>query len=125
MRSPTPRSDGADEAIFANTQGNLCEATGSNVFVVVDGLLVTPPESAGCLLGVTRGLLLELCEQCDERDIPIEALASADEAFLSSTTREVQAIAHVDGGALPAAPGPVATALKRAFRELVARDLDP
>ena len=46
-----------------------------------------------------------------ERDVPIDALARADEAFLSSTTREVQPIAHVDGGALPAAPGPVATAL--------------
>ena len=52
---------GASEAIFANTQGNLCEATGSNVFLVLEGTLVTPPPTAGCLLGVTRGLLLELC----------------------------------------------------------------
>ena len=44
---------GADEALFANTSGNLCEATGSNVFVVVDGVAITPPASAGCLLGVT------------------------------------------------------------------------
>ena len=57
--------------------------------------------------------------------MPVDALATADEAFLSSTTREVQPIAHVDGVALPAAPGPVATALAAAFRALVARDLDP
>jgi branched-chain amino acid aminotransferase len=116
---------GAGEAIFANTRGDLCEATGSNVFVVRDGTLVTPPASAGCLLGVTRGLLLELAENCKEADIPVEALANADEAFLSSTTREVQPIAHVDGVALPTAPGPVSIALATAFRALVARDIDP
>jgi branched-chain amino acid aminotransferase len=116
---------GASEAIFANTRGNLCEATGSNVFLVLDGRLVTPPPGAGCLLGVTRALLLELCHDCEERDVPVEALAAADEAFLSSTTREVQSIAHVDGHALPAKPGPVATSLAAAFAALVARDLDP
>ena len=51
---------GASEAIFANTKGNLCEATGSNVFLVLDGACCTPPLSAGCLNGVTRQLLLEL-----------------------------------------------------------------
>ena len=116
---------GAGEAIFANTRGDLCEATGSNVFVVRDGTLITPPATAGCLLGVTRGLLLELAEDCKEADIPVDALATADEAFLSSTTREVQPIAHVDGIALPAVPGPIATALGAAFRALVARDVDP
>jgi branched-chain amino acid aminotransferase len=116
---------GASEAIFANTRGNLCEATGSNVFLVVGGELVTPPASAGCLLGVTRGLLLELCDQCSERDVPVETLAEADEAFLTSTTREVQPIAHVDRRPLPAAPGPVTERLAASFAALVARDLDP
>ena len=64
---------GAGEAIFANTQGNLCEATGSNVFVVRDGVLVTPPATAGCLLGVTRALILELAREvgiaAEERDV--------------------------------------------------------
>jgi branched-chain amino acid aminotransferase len=115
----------ATEAVFANTRGNLCEATGSNVFLVVDARLVTPPPSAGCLLGVTRALLLELCADCDERDVPVTALADAQEAFLSSTTREVQAIRLVDGRPLPAAPGPVARELAGAFRDLVTRDLDP
>ncbi|HEX5096641.1 MAG TPA: aminotransferase class IV, partial [Acidimicrobiia bacterium] len=87
--------------------------------------LYTPPAAAGCLLGVTRGLLLELCNDCTEADVPIDALARADEAFLSSTTREVQPIAHVDGAALPAAPGPVSARLAAAFRDLVARTLDP
>src|SRR3954465_1547369 len=50
---------GADEAIFANTRGELCEGTGSNVFVAQDGRLVTPPLTSGCLGGITRELLLE------------------------------------------------------------------
>ncbi len=116
---------GASEAIFANTQGNLCEATGSNVFVVRDGALATPPASAGCLLGVTRGLLLELAHEAGipaaERDVELGDLPRADEAFLSSTTREVQPIARVDGAALPAVPGPVSTTLAAAFTALVAR----
>jgi branched-chain amino acid aminotransferase len=115
--------------VFANTQGDLCEATGSNVFIVRADRIVTPPPSAGCLLGVTRALLLELCEQesltVEERAVPVGALADADEAFLTSTTREVQPIAHVDGRALPAAPGPVGARLADAFRALVRRTLDP
>lgn len=120
---------GAGEAIFANTSGNLCEATGSNIFVVHDGVARTPPPSAGCLLGVTRALLLELCTKlgipAEEADMPVRALADADEAFLSSTTREAQAIARVDGVALAAAPGPITARLGAAFAELVAGDLDP
>ena len=50
---------GADEALLANTVGELCEGTGSNVFVERDGELVTPPLSSGCLAGITRELLLE------------------------------------------------------------------
>src|SRR3954447_13037295 len=120
---------GAGEAIFANTRGELCEATGSNVLLVRDGALLTPPEASGCLLGVTRALVLELAAglgiAATETDLPIAALGDADEAFLSSTTREVQAIAHVDGVALPDAPGLVTARLAEAFETLVARDLDP
>ena len=115
--------------MFANTRGELCEATGSNVFVVAGGVVRTPPAGAGCLLGVTRALVLELCAQegipSEEAPLPIGALGAADEAFLTSTTREVQAVGSVDGHALPAAPGPLTTRLDAAFTELVARDLDP
>jgi branched-chain amino acid aminotransferase len=97
---------GGSEAIFGNTVGQLCEGTGSNVFVVIAGRLVTPPLSSGCLAGVTRALVIEWAG-AEEQDLPFEALASAEEAFLSGTTRDVQPIAHVDGNALAAAPGPV------------------
>ncbi|MGH8982693.1 MAG: aminotransferase class IV, partial [Acidimicrobiia bacterium] len=117
------------EAIFANTRGELCEATGSNVFVVQDGVVRTPPAASGCLLGVTRALVLELCAAggiaAEESALDPGALALADEAFLTSSTREVQAVSHVDGVALPAAPGPKTTALAKAFADLVARDPDP
>lgn len=119
----------AGEAIFANTRGELCEATGSNIFLVRDGAVHTPPGLSGCLLGVTRALVLELAAKlgidADEADLPLDALGAADEAFLSSTTREVQAIAHVDGAPLPPAPGPVTARVAEAFAALVARDLDP
>jgi branched-chain amino acid aminotransferase len=120
---------GADEAIFANTRDELCEATGSNVFVAREGILRTPPASAGCLLGVTRALLITLAERAsiplEEVALPIAALAESEEAFLSSTTREVQAIAAVDGRPLPDAPGPITRRLAGLFRELVASDIDP
>ena len=114
----------AGEAIFGNTVGNLCEGTGSNVFLVVGGRLVTPPLSSGCLAGVTRALVLEHTD-CVEEDVRVEALAEADEAFLTSTTREVQPIAAVDGKQLPVAPGPVTRGALEAFTALLATDLDP
>ncbi len=123
------QEQGASEAIFANTRDELCEATGSNVFMVRDARLVTPPAESGCLLGVTRALVLELARDLGldpvEGAVAVGALAAADEAFLTSTTREVQGIAHVDGVALGATPGPVTSRLAAAFTDLVARDLDP
>src|SRR5581483_10598575 len=120
---------GASEAVFANTRGELCEATGSNVFLVVDDVVVTPPETSGCLLGVTRALVLELCQRLGvphaERVVPLASLGTAAEAFLTSSTREVQPIGRVDGDALPAAPGPVSARLADAFVTLIASDLDP
>lgn len=54
---------GGDEALFANTVGDLCEGTGTNVFVELDGELLTPPLSSGCLAGITRELVLEWSAQ--------------------------------------------------------------
>jgi branched-chain amino acid aminotransferase len=123
------REHGAVEAVFPNTRGDLCEATGSNVFLVFQGVLHTPPAEAGCLLGVTRALVLDLARSMDvaieEAALPLDVLHRADEAFLSSTTREVQAIARVDSRSLPASPGPLTTRLAAAFTDLIARDVDP
>jgi branched-chain amino acid aminotransferase len=115
---------GAGEAVFPNLAGNLCEGTGTNVFLGVEGHLLTPPLSAGCLAGVTRDLLIELLPVA-EKDVPQSSLAEADEAFLTSSTREVQPIRAVDGQALPAAPGPLTEAARRAFLRLLATSPDP
>jgi branched-chain amino acid aminotransferase len=115
---------GGAEAIFANTAGHLCEGTGSNVFVVQAGRLLTPPLSAGCLAGVTRALVIEWAGAVEE-DLPAEALATADEAFLCGTTRDVQPIRVVSGNALPAAPGPVTRKAAEVFAMRSAETVDP
>lgn len=102
------RDRGASEAIFVNLQGHLCEGTGTNVFYVVDGELRTPTLASGCLAGITRRLLLDWYGG-REVDEPIEVLATASEAFLVSTTRDVQGIHRWDDRDLPA-PGPVTLA---------------
>ncbi|HVL93907.1 MAG TPA: aminotransferase class IV [Acidimicrobiales bacterium] len=116
------RERGAEEALFVNLAGLLCEGTGSNLFVVVAGRLLTPPLSAGCLAGVTRAVVLESIGAI-EGDLTVDDLVTADEAFLTSSTREVQAIGTVDGRPLPAAPGPVTTAAAEAFAAAVASAL--
>lgn len=117
------RAAGASEAIFANTRGELCEGTGSNIFLVLDGELITPPLSSGCLAGIARELVIETSEVV-ERPVPYEALASADEVFLTSSIRDVQAVSSVDGRQL-AAPGPRTIAAAEAYRARLAQDLDP
>ena len=123
------KAAGAGEAIFGNTKGQLCEGTGSNVFLVRDGEVVTPPLASGCLAGVTRALVLELCERegisAAETDLPLEALRDAEEAFLTSTTRDVQPIRRVDSRELPLVPGEVTAKLRRAFRAMAEAEIDP
>lgn len=120
---------GGGEAIFTNTRGDLCEGTGTNVYVVRGGRIETPPLSSGCLDGVTRQLLLELCTDLEldvvEIDLPVSALADADEVFISSSTRGAQPVAHVDGRPVPSAPGPVTEKLMAAYEDLLTRDEDP
>ncbi|MEQ8717601.1 MAG: aminotransferase class IV [Acidimicrobiales bacterium] len=115
---------GASEALFANTRGELCEGTGTNVFCVLDGVLMTPPLSSGCLDGVTRRLVVEVAD-VTERAIPIGDLHRASEAFLTSTTRDVHPIRAVDDTVLAECPGPHTRAAAAAFAAVVAADLDP
>jgi len=120
------KQHGAAEAIFANTRGELCEGTGSNIFVENDGRLVTPPLGSGCLAGITRELLLEwLPDEIDERPLPLGALADSCEAFITSTTRGVMPIRAVDGVPLPEAPGPLTRRAAEVFFERAAADPDP
>jgi branched-chain amino acid aminotransferase len=118
---------GAAEAIFGNTRGELCEGTGSNVFVVVDGVVVTPPVDSGALAGITRELALEWCREdgltVEERALPLDVLRTADEVFITSTTRDVLAVHAVDDRRLE--PGPVTARAAKVFAARAAANEDP
>jgi branched-chain amino acid aminotransferase len=114
---------GASEAIFANNAGLLCEGTGTNVFVVIDGRVMTPTLASGCLAGITRALVLEWFD-ADELDLPIDVLQSADEVFLTSSTREVHPVVRADRRVWEAA-GEVSVELHRAFAARALLDVDP
>jgi branched-chain amino acid aminotransferase len=113
---------GAEEAVMANLAGNLCEGTGTNVFYVVDGELRTPTLDSGCLAGVTRALVLEWYGG-REVDEPIDVVRGASEAFLASTTRDVQPVSAWDDVDLPV-PGPVTKVVQEAWREREATMLE-
>ena len=106
-----------------DTVGRLCEGTGSNVFLVLGGRLLTPTLATGCLGGITRELVLEWADVVEE-DVPMEALRDATEVFITSSTRDIQPVHRVDADAY-AAPGPVTAAAMQAFRARASADLDP
>lgn len=110
---------GATEALFANSRGELCEGTGTNVFVESGGRLATPPLDSGCLDGITRRLLLDALADrgvdVSEEPLPHTVISQTSEAFLVSTGREVQPIAAVDGHDLEHAPGPLTRAAMEAW----------
>lgn len=121
------RRHGAQEAILGNTKGMICEGTGSNFCWVSDGAVHTPPLSSGALGGITRALMMELCRELNipvmETDAPMEMLETIDEAFLTSTTREIQPIAGIDDRRL--LPGATTIRLRKAYKDMVEDDLDP
>lgn len=119
------RRQGGGEAIFANTVGHLCEGTGTNIFLGRGGRLFTPALTTGCLAGVTRDLVCELVDVEQSEPLTLDDLATADEIFLTSSTRDVHPVSQVDGADVPSVPGPLTATAATAFAELSARDLDP
>lgn len=114
---------GASEAILANSRGELCEGTGSNVFVVIDGRVLTPSLVSGCLAGITRELVLAWFGG-EEVDLPLDVLAEADEVFITSSTRNVHPVVRVDEREWSMA-GPISRDLQASFEDAVTRDIDP
>jgi len=123
------KKQGAVEAVFANNAGMLCEGTGCNIFVVIEGQLLTPTLASGCLAGVTRSVVADVCAEQEievsEKDIPLDDLKKAEEAFLSSSLREVQGIEQVDDVTLPCAPGPITQKIRMGFKDFVSRNPNP
>ena len=113
---------GGFEGVMRNYRGELAECTQSNLFVVKHGAALTPPLDAGLLPGITREFLFEVGH---DLKIPVREsvlhdgdLFWADEAFLTSTTREVLPIVHVDERRIGhGVPGPVTLALLSGFRK--------
>jgi len=113
---------GAFEGVMRNYRGELAECTTANIFVVKDGAVLTPPLDSGLLAGLTREFLFDLGA---EHGIPMreqvlrdQDLFGADEAFLTSTTRELVPIVRVDDRTIgTGTPGPITTALLEAFRK--------
>ena len=95
-----------------NDRGHLTEGTTMNVFFVEGGVVRTPALSSGILEGITRGLVVELVAReglpFEEGFYPADALRKADEAFVTSTTRDVMPVGSVDGEPLRS-PGPITT----------------
>jgi branched-chain amino acid aminotransferase len=116
---------GFSEALLGNLAGQLCEGTGSNVFVVAGGRLLTPPLSSGCLAGITRDLVVEWCGAAEE-DLPLDVLRSCEELFITSSTRDVHPVIRVGDrqGDRELEPGPLTREIAREFAAR-ARDLDP
>ena len=117
---------GAFEGVMRNFRGELAELTQSNLFVVKRGVALTPPVEAGLLPGITREFLFEVGAEhgiaVQESVLRDEDLIGADEAFLTSTTRELVPIVEVDDRLIGSgAPGPVTQALLQRFREAADR----
>ncbi len=119
---------GAMEAVFANTRGELCEATGSNIFVVIDGIVRTPALSSGCLAGITRELTIEWCRaegiEVLEEELRLDVLEGADEVFLTSSIKDVFPVSGVDGRSLDT-PGPLTRQVRDVWRRHAALTVDP
>ena len=106
-----------------NTAGDVCEGTGTNIYCVFGNRVVTPPLAAGCLAGITREVLLEWCDVV-EGDFTLSEAAGADEVFITSSLRDVQAVSQWDDRDLPAAR-PVTQRIAGIFAERSARQIDP
>jgi branched-chain amino acid aminotransferase len=113
---------GAAEALMKNHRGEIAECAMSNIFVVTGGAVRTPPISAGLLAGVTRAFVLELAAKTGirafEETLRDEDIASAEEMFFTSTTREIVPVVRVDDRVVGTGrPGPVTLRLRAAFAE--------
>jgi branched-chain amino acid aminotransferase len=114
---------GAQEAIVVGAHGELIEGATSNLFIVRGGALETPPLSSGILAGITRAAILELAAQlhipCKEQGLATGDLYGADEAFITSTIRELLPVVRADGVAIGSgSPGPIYGRLLTAYRQL-------
>ncbi len=120
------KRENAAEAIFFNTRGELCEGATTNIFIVKGTDVFTPPLSSGCLAGVTRELVIELCRDhrinLSETPLTSHDLTTADEAFLTSSTREVQPVSHLNGIPFSSCAYPTGERIASLFKNILHQD---
>jgi branched-chain amino acid aminotransferase len=118
---------GYDEAILLNTVGSVAEATGENVFVVKNGVLLTPPLSAGALEGLTRDSVMTIARdfgyEVREQNLLRTDLYLADEAFLCGTAAEVVPIREVDDREI-GDPGEITRKIQETYFAVVHGEVD-
>jgi branched-chain amino acid aminotransferase len=117
------KGQGADEAVLVQPDGTVLEPPTSAIFwVSPQGSLRTPALEVGVLESITRDRLVKAL-QVEEGAWPVADLRAAGEAFLASTTREIQAVSSIDGNELPEAPGPRTREAQQAFAATLGREL--
>ncbi|HZJ14457.1 MAG TPA: branched-chain-amino-acid transaminase [Chthoniobacteraceae bacterium] len=114
---------GAEEGLMLNDSGLVAECTGDNLFIVRDGIISTPPLTAGALDGITRGVVFEIARELGlpmrERDLSRHDIYTADECFLTGTAAEVIAAVRLDQRAIGTGkPGDITNRIIARFREL-------
>jgi len=114
---------GATEGIMLNKDGYVAEGTGDNIFIVKDNEIVTPPTTAGILIGITRNVVIELANEAGmtvkEEQLTRDDLYNADECFLTGTAAEIIPVVNLDGRKIASGkPGKVTLGLLKKYQEL-------
>ncbi|HNV85587.1 MAG TPA: branched-chain-amino-acid transaminase [Candidatus Omnitrophota bacterium] len=120
-------SAGYQEAIMLNFQGYVTECTGDNIFLIKEGVLITPPAYLGALKGITRDAIMELAlkqgVRCEEKVITRHEVFNAEEVFLTGTAAEIIPVVKVDGRKIgQGKPGRLTLQLMKAFHKLTKED---
>jgi len=118
----------SDEGLLINRAGLILEGSATNLFVVKDGILFTPPLTDGCLPGITRWVVMGLAEglklPCREASLKLIDLKKVDEIFMTGSTAEILPVREVVGVVKKTAPGGITRALMRAYKEIVLKKQD-
>jgi len=114
---------GATEGIMLNKDGYVAEGTGDNIFIVKDNEIVTPPTTAGILIGITRNVVIELANEAGmtvkEEQLSRDDLYNADECFLTGTAAEIIPVVNLDGRKIASGkPGKATLSLLKKYQEL-------
>jgi len=116
-----------DEALLLNEKGYLSELSSGNMFIVIGGVLKTPPEDSGFISGVVREVVLQIASQLDketiETDITLEDLYQADEAFLTNSVFEIMPLTSVNNRVIASGkPGKMTNEILGVYRDMVSKE---